>query len=146
MLLRQPSTWMDPFLRIAAHLGDAEGVALAKRIGRAPRASSNLRRVRIVVRPPRHSIGSATPSLSLSFRWHADGYHTVFVLLEGRIVLRRAEDRTEVMIQGRVSAPEWLDDVGGNIVVRRAAVVTASRFLASLQTAIAEMGRMTQTI
>jgi len=147
MLTRQPSTWMEPFLRIAAHLGDTQGTALALKIGRRPPATELPRRVHIAVRPANHKVGAATARAVLPFRWHTDGYHTVFALLDGRMVLRREDEaRTSIVIEGALDPPKWLEDLAGSVIARRTASETVARFLGSLEAAIAEMGRMAQTI
>lgn len=140
LLTHQPSDWLDPFLRIAAHLGDAEGASLAKTLGRSVATSDSDRRVHIVVRGRR--VPPGTSETTLPFRWHTEGYGTVFPVLDGRFVLERVAPReTAVAVEGRVTPPDTLTDPAGRIIVRRAAMATAARLLASLTTALEELAR-----
>jgi hypothetical protein len=140
LLAHQPSDWLEPFLRIAAHLGDADGTALATTLGRSISGTDASRRVRIVVRGRR--VPPDTNETTVPFRWHTDGYGTVFPVLDGRFVIERLSDReTSIAIEGRVTPPDSLSDPAGRIIARRAAMATASRLLASLKTAVEELAR-----
>jgi len=140
LLAHQPSDWLDPFLRIAAHFGDGEGVSLARTLGRSVQPADGERSVRILVRGRRVAPDSA--EATVAFRWQTDGYGTVFPTLDGRFVLDRvSESETSIAIEGRVTPPDALTDPAGRIVARRAAMATAARLLASLQIAVEELAR-----
>jgi hypothetical protein len=140
LLTHQPSDWLEPFLRIAAHMGDKEGAALASTLGREMGQTGGERNARIVVRGRR--VPAGVTSSTISFRWYTDGYHTVFPMLEGRFVLERLPDaQTAVMIEGRLTPPDTLTDPAGRIIARRAAMATSARLLTSLRAALEERSR-----
>ena len=140
LLAHQPSDWLDPFLRIAAHFGDGEGVSLARSLGRVVEPSDAARTVRIVVRGRR--LAPDASEGSVPFRWQTDGYGTVFPTLDGRFVLDRVSDsETSIAIEGRVTPPDAFTDPAGRIVARRAAMATTSRLLSSLKIAVEELAR-----
>lgn len=141
MLGTQPSSWLDPFLRIAAHLGDAAGDVLAAKARRTLPPVSGERRSQIVVRPTRSTLGARTPRAFFPFEWRNEGYRSAFACLNGRILLQRTGASTVVTITGRVTSPAWLGDPLGRIIGRRAAATTVERLLASLAAAFKERSR-----
>lgn len=139
MLSDEPGRWLAPFLRIACHDGDAEGVRMRERLG-LHESPTHASRKTVVV-----TLGTAVCmpdnlTLELPVRWVAVGYRSVLPVFEGHLELSPvSEGETLVRLHGvGKGVGAGGSAFGPRMVARRATEAAVRSLLTNVGVALAE--------
>ena len=137
LLSLQPADWLVPFLRIAAHAGEAS----AGRTLRVPSPPGS-RRISIELLTPEG--GDHMSELVVPIRWRTAGFDWVTPSYAGRLYLRRVSARSsEVVLDGSYVLPIGVTDGAHAAAAEVAIQVTVSTLLRSFAVAVEEQARQT---
>lgn len=137
LLSLRPGDWLVPFLRIAAHAGEA----MAGRTLHSP-ARPGSRRISIELSNPEP--GDRMSEMVVPIRWRTSGFDWVTPAYAGRLVLRRVSARSsEIVLDGSYVLPRGVTDGALAAVTELAIHVTVSTLLRSLAVAVEEQARET---
>jgi hypothetical protein len=135
LLSARPSDWIEPFLRIAAHAGEA---AAGRSVSEAAAPGSKHLAVDLLAAVP----GENADELVVPVRWRTGGFRWVPPAYAGRIVVRRiSSEMCEMELEGSYALPDTArdrDDAAAASVASEATVLT---FLRSFRDAVEEQAR-----
>jgi hypothetical protein len=135
LLASRPADWIEPFLRIAVHSGEA---AAGRSVEAAPQPGSRHLAVELLPAVP----GTDQSELLVPLRWRTGGFHWVPPSYAGRIVLRRVSfDACEMVLEGSYALPGSARDRSGADATSVAAAATVATFLRSFRAAVEEQAR-----
>ena len=137
LLSIRPADWLLPFLRIAAHAGEATA-------GRALRIPSppGSRRIAIELLTPEG--GDRISELIVPLRWRTAGFDWVTPSYAGRLHVRRLSARScEIVLDGSYILPAGVTDGAHAAAAEVAVHVTISTLLRSFAVAVEEQARQT---
>lgn len=135
LLSARPSPWAEPFLRIAAHTGEA---AAGRSVGEAVTPGSKQLSVELLAAVA----GDDPDELVVPVRWRTAGFQWVPPAYAGRIVVRRiAPEACEMELDGSYALPDTARNSADAAAASVAAEATVLTFLRSFRDAVEEQAR-----
>jgi hypothetical protein len=137
LLSARPADWIVPFLRIAAHAGEAAA-------GRSVRLTSPPGSRRLTVELLDPTLSPDEEELVVPLRWRTDGFRWVPPSYAGRIVVRRVSSRAcEMLFEGSYALPGSARDRADADAAAVATEAALATFLRSFRVAVEEQARET---
>jgi hypothetical protein len=137
LLSARPADWIVPFVRIAAHVGEASA-------GRSLQLPSppGSRQIAVELLQPVSVEGEA--EMVVPLRWRTAGFRWVPPSYAGRIIVRRKSSRCcEILLEGSYALPDDALDQKDAAAAFLATKATIATFLRAFRSAVEEQARET---